>query len=208
MIGNQVGLQKKKDYKKNMIQDIKTIEFVNKIVKSGKISNMSDFEILNQNNNFQVKFYTDKVSSFIGKKGSNVAYISNKISNIIGKKVSVDVREIKTNLYSDVSLLSEAIAARLSKGRGFKDIVKNCQEMVRSSEVKSGKMKINVIGVKVLVSGRINGAEIARSEKISFGRIPLSSIAAKIDYKCSHVWTKYGILGLKIWIAKKEMNYN
>ena len=194
----------KKDYKKNMIKDIKTDRFIKSMIKTGKISNISDFEIINQNNNFQIKFFTDKVSSFIGKKGSNIAYISNKISNIINSKVSVDVREIKTNLYSDVSLLSEAIGARLTKSRGFKDIVKNCQEMIRSSDSR-GSLK--VIGIKILVSGRINGAEIARTEKLTFGRIPLSSISTKIDYKCSHIWTKYGILGLKIWIAKKELSY-
>jgi small subunit ribosomal protein S3 len=198
----------KKDYEINLVEDIKISNSIDDMIKIAVLSNVSSYEIDRQRNTLCVKLYTDKVSLLIGKGGTNLAKVSNRLSKITGKKVLVDVKEIRTNSYADVALLSEMIAARISSGRGFKDIVKNCQEIVRSGEQKTTKdSKTKVIGIKIAISGRINGAEIARSESMSFGRIPLSSISTQIDYKCSHVTTQYGVIGLKIWIAKKQKFY-
>lgn len=198
----------KKDYEVNIVEDIKISNAIDDMSKNNLLTNVSTYEIDRQRNTLCVRLYTDKVSLLIGKGGANLAKVSNKLSRLTGKKVLVDVKEVRVNSYADVSLLSEMISSRISVGRGFKDIVKNCQEIVRSGEQKSTKeSRVKVIGIKIAISGRINGAEIARSESMSFGRIPLSSISTQIDYKCSHITTQYGVIGLKIWIAKKQKFY-
>ena len=200
--GYRVGINKSWDSnwitdKKNIaayiLEDNKIREFVEKTYKNCSIAKVS----IERNNDTSVmlSLYTSRPGMVIGQKGAGVEAMKAAISKLIGgKTVNINVMEIKQPDLN-AQLVAESIAQQLDQRvvcrRAMKQALARCQ-------------KAGVKGVKVMVSGRINNAEIARSETLHFGSIPLQTLRADIDYGFAE-GTIYGKLGVKVWIYKGEI---
>ena len=143
-----------------------------------------------------VHIHTGKAGLIIGRKGAEIDALRTKLEKLTGKKVTVKVQEIK-DLNGDAVLVAESIAAQIEKRIAYKKAM--TQAISRS--MKSPEVK----GIKVMISGRLNGAEIARSEWAVEGKVPLHTLRADIDYAVATAHTTYGALGIKVWIFHGEV---
>ncbi|NPA73658.1 MAG: 30S ribosomal protein S3 [Epsilonproteobacteria bacterium] len=131
----------------------------------------------------------------IGKKGADIEKLKNKLTNLIGKDVNVNIQEVRRSAI-DAQLAAENVAMQLERRIAFRRAMKK----VIQNALKSGAK-----GIKVSVSGRLGGAEMARTEWYLEGRVPLHTLRAKIDYGFAEAQTTYGIIGVKVWIFKGEV---
>ena len=200
--GLRVGINKswdsnwiadKKHIAAYILEDNKIREFIDNKYRNQGISKV----VIERNNDTKVliSLYTSRPGMVIGQKGAGVEAMKAAISKLAGgKEVNINVVEIKSP-DADAQLVAESIAAQLDQRvvcrRAMKQAIARCQ-------------KAGVKGVKVMCSGRINNAEIARSEVLHYGSIPLQTLRADIDYGFAEA-TIYGRLGVKVWIYKGEI---
>ena len=185
----------KKNFADYLIEDHKIREFIKKKYYECSISRISISRISSVGI-ITVNIYTSKPAVLIGKQGSGVDRMTKEISALVkSKEVSINVYEVKRPDV-DAQLVAENIAAQLEKRFSFRRAMK--QAIGRA-------MKAGAKGVKVMVSGRLDGAEIARSEKYHEGSIPLQTLRADIDYGFAEAKTTFGIIGVKTWIYKGEV---
>lgn len=183
----------KKNYIDYFHEDVKLREYIKKnyyhagIAKVG-IERTSPSQVV-------VIIYTAKAGILIGRKGTEIEVLKDKLENMTGKKVLIKVQEVK-NPNEDAQLVAESIASSIEKRVAFKRAM---NQAIMKAE-KSG-----VEGIKVAVSGRLNGAEIARTEWSMSGRVPLHTLRADIDYATAEANTTYGVLGIKVWIFHGEV---
>ncbi len=182
----------KQDYSKNLVEDNKIRVYLKKTLKTAGIS---EIKIERKGNDVRVSLNTAKPGMIIGKGGAAIEELKKKLDKLTGKNVSVNIVEVK-NLDMDATLVAENIAAQLEKRISFRKAMK--QAMSRT-------MRAGAKGIKTQVSGRLGGAEIARSEHYSEGTIPLQTLRADIDYGFAEANTTYGIIGVKVWIYKGEV---
>lgn len=143
----------------------------------------------------RVVIYTSRTALVLGKNGENLTKLQKKLVTLYGKKVQVDVKEIKNpDIHS--TLVADSIARQIERRLPYRRVIK--QAIAKAME-KGAK------GIKVRISGRIGGAEIARREVYKEGNIPTQTIRASIDYSVEHALTPYGIIGLKIWVYKGDI---
>ena len=143
-----------------------------------------------------IKIYTARPGVLIGKQGSEIEVIKKSVAKICkGKQISVNITEVKKP-DTDAQLVAEGIAAQLEKRVSFRRAMK--QAISRS-------MRSGIKGIKVCVSGRLDGAEIARSEHYHEGSIPLQTLRADIEYGLAEAHTTFGVIGIKCWIYKGEI---
>ena len=183
---------KKGDYGKYLIEDYKIRQFIKKNIKN---SGVSEVVIERSSKKCVVSIHTSRPGFVIGKKGSDIEKIKNKISKITKDEVSVNIKEIKKpelNAY----LVSENIAQQLEKRVAYRRAMKRAMQ---------GTMRLGAKGIKVCVSGRLAGNDIARSEWLREGSIPLHTLRANLDYAESEALTTYGMIGVKVWIYKGEI---
>jgi len=182
----------KKDYSKFLIQDIKVREYLEK-----KLSNaaVSDITIERPAQNINVIIHTARPGIVIGKKGEDIDRMRKETSALTGLPTQVSVEEIRKPEI-DAQLVGDGICQQLEKRVMFRRAMKRAV---------SSAMRAGAQGVKVMISGRLNGAEIARSEWYREGRVPLHTLRADIDYAHSEALTTYGIIGVKVWIFKGEV---
>ncbi|HOB16128.1 MAG TPA: 30S ribosomal protein S3 [Defluviitoga sp.] len=139
----------------------------------------------------RIDIYAARLGILIGRKGSEIKKIRNQIGEIVGEKnVKVYVHEVK-NPYVDAQLIAEEIAGQLLRRASHKIAMK------RSI---SNAMRRGAKGIKIMVSGRLGGAEIARTEWYMEGRLPLQTLRSEIDYATTEAQTKYGTIGIKVWV--------
>jgi small subunit ribosomal protein S3 len=131
----------------------------------------------------------------IGKKGADIEKLKNSLQKLIGKTVSVNIKEEKKAQVS-AQLVAENVATQLERRIAFRRAMK---------KVMQGAQRSGAKGIKVSVSGRLGGAEMARTEWYLEGRVPLHTLRAKIDYGFAEAQTTYGIIGVKVWIFKGEV---
>ncbi|MDU7693660.1 MAG: 30S ribosomal protein S3 [Helicobacter sp.] len=131
----------------------------------------------------------------IGKKGADIEKIKNSLKKLINKDISINVKEVKRP-QSNAQLCAENVATQLEKRVAFRRAMKK----VMQNALKSGAK-----GIKVKVSGRLAGAEMARTEWYMEGRVPLHTLRAKIEYGFAEAMTTYGIIGVKVWVFKGEV---
>lgn len=131
----------------------------------------------------------------IGKKGADIERIKDSLKNLIKKDVAINIKGVKRP-QSNAQLCAENVAIQLEKRVAFRRAMK---------KVMQGAMKNGAKGVKIKVSGRLAGAEIARTEWYMEGRVPLHTLRAKIEYGFAEAMTTYGIIGVKVWIFKHEV---
>ena len=157
---------------------------------------ISKIEIERASDRVKVIIFTAKPGVIIGKGGQDIEVTKNEIAKLTGgKKVLVDIKEIKRP-DKDAQLVAENIAQQLENRVSFRRAMKSCM---------SRTLKAGALGIKTTLSGRVGGADIARSESYSEGTIPLQTLRADIDYGFAEADTTYGKLGIKVWIYKGEV---
>src|SRR5574344_453558 len=182
----------KKAFPQLLAEDNKIRTFVKKDQYEAGISKI---DIERTPNRIKVSVYTAKPGMIIGKGGAGVEEIKNKLEKMTGKQVIVNVEEVLDTAVS-AQLQAEQIAADLERRITFRRAMK--QAIQRT-------MKAGAEGIKTQVSGRLNGADMARTEGYSEGRIPLQTLRADIDYGFAEADTTYGKLGVKVWIYRGEV---
>ena len=180
------------EFAKNLAED----QILRKYLKTTLYkSNISKIEIERSAKNVKIVLYTAKPGVVIGKGGAGIEKIKADAQKLTDKKLFIDVKEIKKP-DADAQLVAENIAAQLENRVSFRRAMKSC--MGRS-------MKAGVKGIKTSVSGRLGGADMARTEFYSEGTIPLQTLRADIDYGFAEADTTYGKVGVKVWIYKGEV---
>ncbi len=183
----------KKDFSDYLVEDHKIREFVKKKLYAAGVSRI----LIDRAANNQVKItvLTGKPGMVIGRSGNGIDELKAQVEKLTGKSVLINIIEIR-RIELDAQLTAESIAQALEKRISFRRAMK--QAIGRT-------MKSGAKGIKVLVSGRLGGAEIARSEKYSEGNVPLHTLRANIDYGFAEADTTYGKLGIKVWINHGEI---
>ena len=183
----------KKNFADNLVEDHKIREFVKKELFNAGISKV---EIERAAKRVKLNIYTAKPGVIIGKGGSGIEKLKKQLSTIIAEKnILINIVEVK-NVEVDSQLMAENIAAQLEKRISFRRAMK--QTIQRS-------MKSGAKGVKIACSGRLGGAEIARTEQYHEGTIPLQTLRADIDYGFAEADTTYGKIGVKVWVYNGEV---
>ncbi|MBZ6527013.1 30S ribosomal protein S3 [Aerococcaceae bacterium DSM 111021] len=199
-IGMRVGVIR--DWDAKWYADKKYAEFLHEDLRIreyiyGKLSDasISTIQIERAANRVIVSVHTAKPGMVIGKGGSEVDALRTKLNNLTGKKVHINIVEIKqANL--DAKLVAEDIARQLENRVAFRRAQKQAIQRV---------MRAGAQGVKTQVSGRLNGADMARTEHYSEGTVPLHTLRSDIDYAWEEADTTYGKLGVKVWICRGEI---
>ncbi|MDR2090785.1 MAG: 30S ribosomal protein S3 [Clostridiales bacterium] len=185
----------KKDFPKYLVEDHEIRVFLKKKYYSSSISKI----IIDRSvNKLSVAIYTARPGVIIGKAGAGVEIIKKEVEKLCKNKatgISISIMEVKRP-DTDAQLVAENIAAQLEKRTQFRRAMKSA--MQRS-------MKAGAKGIKTMVAGRLDGAEIARSEHYHEGSIPLHTLRADIDYGFAEAHTTFGVIGVKVWIYKGEI---
>ena len=189
---DSIWFSKKREYGKLLIEDYKIREYVKKnVVNSG----VSQVLIERTSKKCIVSIYTSRPGFVIGKKGSDIEKIKSNLSKISNTEVSLNIKEVKRpelNAY----LVAENIAQQLVKRIAFRKTMKRA---IQSA------MRLGAKGIRVCLAGRLAGNEIARTEWLREGSVPLHTFRAEVDYAEAEALTAYGIIGVKIWIYKGEV---
>ncbi len=183
----------KKDFSKVLYEDYKIREFIKKKYYAFGVSKIS---IERAQGKVVINIFTSKPGMIIGQKGAGVEQLKKELVKLIGNKsVSINIHEVKRP-DMDAVLVAESIAAQLEKRASFRRTMKQAMGRVMRSGAK---------GVKIMVAGRLDGAEIARSEHYHDGSIPLQTLRADIDYGFAEAHTTFGVIGVKVWVYKGEV---
>lgn len=182
-----------KDFGDLLLEDVKIREYLKNKLKSASVSRI---EIERAANRVNVTIHTAKPGIVIGKGGSEVEALRNELGKITkGKRVHINITEIK-QVDLDATLVAESIAQQLENRVSFRRALK--QAIQRS--IRAGAK-----GIKTSVSGRLGGAEMARTEGYSEGSVPLHTLRADIDYGTAEASTTFGLIGVKVWIYRGEI---
>lgn len=183
------------DYPDLLNADIKVREFLKKKLAN---ANVSRIQIERPTRSAEITIHTARPGVVIGKKGADIESLRSEVANLIGlhiNSVKLNIEEIRKPEL-DALLVAESITQQLERRVMFRRAMKRAIQ---------NTMRMGAQGIKIMVSGRLNGAEIARSECYSEGRVPLHTLRADIDYGFTEALTTYGILGVKVWIYKGEV---
>jgi small subunit ribosomal protein S3 len=172
--------------------DIKVREFLRKQLAHASVSRI---QIERPAHNARIVIHTARPGIVIGKKGEDIEVLRKKVSAMMGVPVTINVEEIRKPEL-DAYLVAESIAHQLEKRIMFRRAMKRAVQ---------NSMRLGAQGIKVTVAGRLNGAEIARTEWYREGRVPLHTLRADIDFGFAEARTTYGVIGVKVWIFKGEI---
>ena len=189
---DSIWFAKKKEYGKLLIEDYKIRNYIKKnIVNSG----VSEVKIERAAKKCIVSIYTSRPGFVIGKKGSDVDKIKKNLSKISSSEVSLNIKEVKKPELN-AFLVAENIAQQLVKRIAYRRAMKRAMQSA---------LRLGAQGIRVCVSGRLAGNEIARTEWLREGSVPLHTFRANVDYAEAEALTTYGIIGVKVWIYKGEI---
>ena len=189
---NSVWYADKKDYAKNLLNDIQVREFLDKRLVKASVSKIV---IERPAQNARITIHTARPGIVIGKKGEDVDRLRREVSDMMGVPVHINIEEVrKPDL--DARLVAQNVAGQLERRVMFRRAMKRAVQ---------NAMRQGAKGIKIQVGGRLGGAEIARSEWYREGRVPLHTLRADIDYSNYEAKTTYGIIGVKVWIFKGEI---
>jgi len=194
-IGNRLGITKtwdsrwylKKGYAEQLIEDIAIRKEIKKRLFHAGVSKI---EIERAGQKIRLIIYTARPGIIIGKKGSEVEKLRKDVEAMSGKQASVDIKEIRKPEI-DAQLVAENIALQLEKRVAFRRAMKKSV---------SSAMRFGALGIKIMCSGRLAGAEIARTEWYREGRVPLHTFRADINFGFAQAKTTFGIIGVKVWV--------
>ncbi len=189
---NSVWYADKKDYSSNLLTDIKVREYLMEKLEKASVSKIV---IERPAQNAKITIHTARPGIVIGKKGEDVDKLRKEIGDMMGVPVHINIEEIrKPDL--DAKLVAAGVASQLERRVMFRRAMKRAVQ---------NAMRQGAKGIKIQVSGRLGGAEIARSEWYREGRVPLHTLRADIDYATHEANTTYGVIGVKVWIFKGEI---
>lgn len=184
-----------KDYSEKLIQDLKIRSLIEKRYKLAQVSKVI---IQRSSSSIVINIHAKKPGIIIGKSGSDIEQLKKDVQKISLSEVFINIHEVKKSGI-DSNIVAQSIAqqleGRVSFRKAMKTAIQNCFK-------QGGK------GIKVACSGRLGGAEIARTEWYREGRVPLHTLRAQIDYGVAEAITTYGVIGIKVWIYKGEYNQN
>ena len=184
----------KQEYSNNLVEDYNIRTYLKNLLKPAGIYKI---EISRKGDRVLVDIHAAKPGMIIGKGGAAIEEIKNKLSKKIGKEISLNIVEVKgKDVNLAAQLVAENIALQLEKRISFRRAMKQAMKTT---------MEAGALGIKTAVSGRLGGAEIARTETYHEGTIPLQTLRADIDYGFAEAKTTYGIIGVKVWIYKGEV---
>lgn len=183
---------KDKDFADLLIEDNKIRNFIKKTQFQAGVSKI---EIERYANRVKIHIYTAKPGMIIGKGGAGIEALRQEIAKKTGKNIFINIVEVK-QVDVDAQLVAENIAAQIERRVSFRRAMK---------QAISRAMRFGALGIKTSISGRLNGAEMARREHYSEGNVPLHTLRADIEYGFAEANTTYGKIGIKVWINKGEV---
>ena len=201
-IGFRLGIAKdwnspwyaeKRNYAELLISDLEVREFLQKRLAQAAISRI---QIERPAKSARITIHTARPGIVIGKKGEDIERLRRDVTALMGVPTHITVAEIRKPEL-DAKLVAEGIAQQLERRIMFRRAMKRAV---------GNSMRLGALGIKVLVSGRLNGADIARNEWYREGRVPLHTLRADVDYGFVEAKTTYGVLGVKVWIYKGEVH--
>src|SRR5437763_4184781 len=182
----------KQDYAKRLQEGLELKEALRERLKSAGVSSI---EVDRPGNKLLITIRTSRPGIVIGRKGAEIEKLKQDLARKTKREVFIDIQEVhKPEL--DAQLVSESIALQLEKRVAFRRAMRKAVDSA---------LRFGCKGIKVRVSGRLNGAEIARSEGYLQGQLPLHTLRADVDYGFSQAYTTYGVIGIKVWIYKGEV---
>ena len=200
-IGIRLGISKpwnatwyaeKEVFADQLIKDIKVRKYLRKELANASVSQI---EIDRPANNARVTIHTARPGIVIGKKGEDIERLKKAVTKMMGVPTNVNVAEIRKPELDD-ELIAQGIASQLERRIMFRRAMKRAV---------GSAMRLGALGIRVAVAGRLNGAEIARTEWYREGRVPLHTFRANIDYAMGKAYTTYGVLGIKVWVYKGDI---
>lgn len=180
------------EYGRLLHEDLKLREFIKEKLKTAGISRII---VERPHKKCRITIHTARPGMVIGKKGSDIEKLRKELGKIVKDEVFVNLVEIRKPEV-DATLIADDIARQLERRASFR------RAMKRSIQ---SAMRLGALGVRIMVAGRLGGAEIARTEQYSEGSVPLHTLRADIDYGTAEALTTYGIIGIKVWVYKGEI---
>ena len=181
----------KKGYKKHLLEDFRIRRYLDARLSRAEVA---DLVIERAGDNIRVEIHSSRPGHIIGKRGQEIDSLRNDLTKMFGRPVDVSVQEVKTVEHS-ATLVGKSIADQIERRMGYKRVMKKAGHAVMKSGVK---------GIKICVAGRLGGAEIARTEWLRLGSVPLHTLRSDVDYALVEAKTTYGIIGIKVWICRGE----
>ncbi|WP_213358105.1 30S ribosomal protein S3 [Chlamydiifrater phoenicopteri] len=181
----------KKEFGEFLVEDVRIREFLK---KKPSCQGAAGFTIRRMSEKIEVTIHTSRPGLVIGKKGTEVDLLKEELRKLTGREVWVEIAEVKRPELN-AKIVADGIAKQIERRVAFRRAMKKAMQSV---------MDAGALGVKIQVSGRLAGAEIARSEWYKEGKVPLHTLRADIDYAISTAETTYGIIGIKVWINLGE----
>jgi small subunit ribosomal protein S3 len=181
-----------KNYADYILEDFKLRKYTKKKLYNAGVSRI---EIERSGKRIRLRIFTARPGIVIGKKGAEIAQLKKEIETLTPRDVSIDIQEIRKPEI-DAQLVAENVATQLERRVAFRRAMKRA---VQSS------MRFGALGIKIICSGRLGGAEMARTEWYREGRVPLHTLRADIDYGMAEARTTYGVVGVKVTIFKGEV---
>ena len=175
-----------------LAEDLKVREFLKARLKSAAVSRIL---IERPAKNARITIYSARPGVVIGKKGEDIENLKAELTRRLGVPVAVNIEEVRKPEI-DAQLIADSITQQLEKRIMFRRAMKRAMQ---------NAMRLGAQGIKIMSAGRLNGAEIARTEWYREGRVPLHTLRANIDYGVSEAKTTYGVIGIKVWVFKGEM---
>jgi small subunit ribosomal protein S3 len=189
---NSTWYAEKGDYAEQLKSDLEVREFLHQRLAQAAVSRI---QIERPAKSARITIHTARPGIVIGKKGEDIERLRRDVSQLMGVPTHITVAEIRKPEL-DAKLVAEGIAQQLERRIMFRRAMKRAV---------GNSMRLGALGIKVCVSGRLNGADIARSEWYREGRVPLHTLRADVDYGFVEAKTTYGVLGVKVWIYKGEV---
>ena len=181
-----------KDYGDLLLEDLKIRDFIREEAKQAGVSKII---IERPHKKCRVTIHTARPGVIIGKKGADIEVLRKKIAKMTASELHLNIVEVRKPEL-DAQLVAESIAQQLERRVSFRRAIKRAAQ---------NAMRMGALGIRINVSGRLGGAEIARTEWTREGRVPLHTLRADIDYALAEGLTAYGIIGVKVWIYKGEI---
>jgi small subunit ribosomal protein S3 len=181
-----------KHYADFLNQDLKIRDFIKRKLKHASVSRI---QIQRPANNAAITIHTARPGIVIGKKGEDIEKLRGEVAREMGVPVHINIEEVRKPEI-DAQLVAESVAQQLERRIMFRRAMKRAV---------GNAMRLGAQGIKIMVAGRLNGAEIARTEWYREGRVPLHTLRADIDYGFTEANTTYGVIGVKVWVFKGEI---
>ncbi len=185
-----------KNFSTLLLEDIKIREYLTK--KYGRRAALGRILIERPAKSIKITLYTARPGVIIGKKGEGIEHLKADLQKFVSVPLHINVEEIRRPELN-AKIVADQVAIQIEKRVAFRRAMKRAMQ---------ASVKMGAIGIKIMTSGRLNGIDIARSEWYREGRVPLHTLRANIDYATSEAQTTFGIIGIKVWIYKGDMNLN